>query len=283
MNRYRMVIALALLLAVNAFVLVGVAYNRSGAPDAEISLTERELPLAWSRRADENSGVALTLNWHQHDAEWSWFDRQKLLELGFDGGQLDDPDNLRRRYRTLPVRAYAVLEYEGPAWQEYLAGKRQEQDGLEGQVAAGKMTEEAAARRRKELTVEMRVASRLLAVDVGADPESLRARYPDRSRYLIAPAEVRAVATWPARKDGEKPQRSVHGRIERILTGTIHLPRQFHAQLEQIPDRERLHANRGYYNADDTLRPHYRVRLAAGQRYEPWIVAIEPLAAEALQ
>lgn len=277
MSRYRMLIALALLLAVNAFVLAGVAANRRGTPDATPAMTERELPLAWSWRDDENSGVALTLNWHHHDAEWGWFDRQKLMDLGIDAGRLDDPDSARRYYRSLPVKAYAVLEYAGPAWERFLMDKHAERDGLDDLVVDGKMEVEAAARRHKEIAVELRVASRLFAVDVGADPEALRARYPDRSRYLVAPAEVRAVADWPAGKDGERPQRRVHGRIERILTDTIHLPRPFHAVMAQLPERERLYANRGYYHADDALRPHYRVQLHFGQRYEPWVVAVEPI------
>jgi hypothetical protein len=47
MKRLGLVCALLLLVAVNAFVLAGIATNRSNQPEASLLLTERELPLAY--------------------------------------------------------------------------------------------------------------------------------------------------------------------------------------------------------------------------------------------
>ena len=64
MKRYGIMTALLLLLVVNGIVLGGVYYNRSGIPEATLTMTERELPLAYNYRHKENSGVTLRLNWH---------------------------------------------------------------------------------------------------------------------------------------------------------------------------------------------------------------------------
>ncbi|NJC89239.1 MAG: DUF4824 family protein [Desulfuromonas sp.] len=272
--------ALALLLAVNAFVLTGVAYNRRGTPDATLVMTERELPLAWNWSRAENSGVALQLNWNQPREEWRWFDRAKLAELGITAEGLDEED-ASRRHQSLPVKAFAVLEYEGPAWERFKARVETERTGLDGEVAAARMTAAAAERRRKEIAFALRAGSRLFAVDAGGDAEALRTRYPDRARYLIAPAEVRAVVAWTDKHESEKPERRIHGMIERILIDTVHLPRQFHAPLEGIPERERLHIYGGYYDDEVPARAHYQVQIAFGRRYEPWVESIEPLEAAA--
>ena len=46
MNWRRLGASVGLLVLTNAVVLAGVAYNRSGEPEVEITLTERELPVA---------------------------------------------------------------------------------------------------------------------------------------------------------------------------------------------------------------------------------------------
>jgi hypothetical protein len=53
----------ALILIANVIALAGVAANRSGKPEAVIELTERELRLPYYEMNDENSGLALHLNW----------------------------------------------------------------------------------------------------------------------------------------------------------------------------------------------------------------------------
>ena len=116
MRRAGPVLAAAVVLVANAFALVGVARNRAGAPEAEVLLTERELPLApWS---DDSTGVFLQLEWQRSlrgsRLEMPWFDRAKLESLGFDCSRFEKES--RARYgRLVPRRAYVVLEYDGPA------------------------------------------------------------------------------------------------------------------------------------------------------------------------
>ena len=88
----------ALVLGGNAFALIGVAYNRSGAPDAQVELSERELvsPPRYAIHERENSGLALQIAWRldygpqhtysghvRHRSGAPWLDRDKLKSLGF--------------------------------------------------------------------------------------------------------------------------------------------------------------------------------------------------------
>jgi hypothetical protein len=86
MTRRGLVLAAAVILVTNAFVLLGVARNRAGRSLQTIQLTERELPMNY--RGKEDSGVALRIQWNQYSFamfdQYSWLDRAKLESLGFD-------------------------------------------------------------------------------------------------------------------------------------------------------------------------------------------------------
>ena len=104
MNRRYLYAALGLLLLVNAVVLVGVARNRSGVPDASLTLSERELPLSWDFRDRENTGVSLQLNVNFDNEEQQWFNESKLAELGFDIPH-DREEAQGTRKRVLPKKS----------------------------------------------------------------------------------------------------------------------------------------------------------------------------------
>jgi hypothetical protein len=151
MKRTGLLLAVMLVIVVNLVALSGVWFNRTGAPDAVVTLTERELLLMPSE--DDDSGIALRLSWSSEDPEerWDnpWLDRDKLEELGFNCPPADIDHNVSQ-HRQL----FVVLEY-------------------------------------REEEIEPVEASRLSAVDAGRDPEELRRLYPDRARYIITPADVR--------------------------------------------------------------------------------------------
>jgi hypothetical protein len=275
MNRYGLVTAILLLLVINAFVLAGVAHNRSGTPGASVVLTERELPLAYNYRQDENSGVALRLNWNRQGL--GWFDHDKLAELGFDVEIKDSDEHRNSYYRALPIKAYVVLEYEGQAWEDYRDKQREEIAALPTQVAKGKMEEDAAERRKKELETTLKLASRLFAIDVGQDAAALRNRYPDTEHTIIVSALVRAITNWEKKPGKKKAERIISGRIDELLAKIIHVRRQHHVILEKLPSNERLFGGNRYYNPDSKKRVHYQVRLNFGQRHEPWVEGIEAL------
>ena len=124
-----LLLALVLIVTANAFVLSGVVYNRSGPPDAQVVLTERELALPY-RSHEENSGLALRLDWRVLGEEgdryaWRssppWLTPAKLKALGFD--LPEDPEaraNDRYARTPLPKEVYIVLEQDGPFYRETL-------------------------------------------------------------------------------------------------------------------------------------------------------------------
>ncbi|HYN04263.1 MAG TPA: DUF4824 family protein [Vicinamibacteria bacterium] len=63
MRRAGPVLAAAVVALADLVALMGVARNRAGAPEAEVRLTEREIPLSpWT---DENTGAFLRLEWQR--------------------------------------------------------------------------------------------------------------------------------------------------------------------------------------------------------------------------
>jgi hypothetical protein len=162
--------ALALVVLANAIALSGVAWNRRGAPDATVILTERELKLPRNAGDDEDdTGLALELEWNPRwdsgKAAPELIPAATLHELGFELSPL----------RQEPERtAWVVLEMEGKAWSRWLA-KRREGDCPPRTVST----------------------SRLVAVDAGVSREALRRRHPDRSRFVIVPGVVRETGVVP--------------------------------------------------------------------------------------
>jgi len=276
-SRMHTLIAGAALIAItNAIALSGVAYNRSGAPDSTLKLTQRELPPSYSRfAAAENSGMALSLQWRapirdRGDSEPStlsyrgyggavvWLDKSKLSELGFDVSRPMDTEGGRRWYeRALPREVLLVLEFDGEAYRQALGvvrayAARQE----ELRVAnPGKKEFEDRARRGAELVKqEERDNSRLFAIDAGVDLASLRAKYPDPSKYGI----VRGLVRPGAGLDGTTPQPS--GYVTDLSINDINVPKDLRKLLPETRNRYALPPS-----------SPYDITLAIGRRLEPWI------------
>jgi hypothetical protein len=198
-------LAAALVLAADAFVLVRVAHNRSGPPATAIELTERELRLV--RPFRESTAWFLRLTWGPSARSFrfedgpGWFDKSKLEELGYDcRSPLNDPEAVAR-YRAMPAReAFAVLEYS------------------EGS------------------------GNGLVAVDAGRDFTKLRSKYADTRRYLIAPCLVRLIyqTKWDPVNRREAPGAYLRGTIAELLVSEIAVPpsqRGVFAGLSETADR----------------------------------------------
>jgi len=278
--------AAALVVVVNAVVLAGVAWNRTGEPDARLTLTERELRLERDERREENSGVSLVLvtndlrtaldePWRHPGEAWrhpgeAWLDARTLAALGFDVRPLpeDDGDEPARRYGRQPERrGYVVLQLGGSAWAAWEARAAGTVAAVEREVAAGKATADQLARQREWLARERRTASRLFPVAAGPDAAALRQAWPDRASFLVLPAAFGVSYAYRERaRPAERYQ--VEGAF-RLLTGELQVPRRLQGALPRqalrhVDDRE--HA------------PRFEVILATGRRLEPWIEAVRPLA-----
>lgn len=125
-------LALSVVLLSNAVALGGVWYNRSGEPEAQLLLSERELQRVyggWLR--DEDDGVLrLQLSWQRPGDGWQlpWLDQTKLRELGFSA---TDEQTLNRQ----PARqVWLVLELDGPLYRGQVQQARQALDAAEAEL-----------------------------------------------------------------------------------------------------------------------------------------------------
>src|SRR5262245_25672132 len=94
---------LLIVIVANVAMLIGVVANRSGEPDAVVTMTERELPLRF--RTDRNSAreLEVRIDWTQSFAV-PWLRRQKLEELGFEFGSIPQDATAPEYSRQLPRR-----------------------------------------------------------------------------------------------------------------------------------------------------------------------------------
>lgn len=242
-RRWGVVAGLVLVVASNAVVLAGAAWNRSGTPDATLVLTQREAILPWRRFADD-TGLSLRLNLGGDDQWWEgeatpWLGQEKLAELGFDVSVAADDRHASQFYRgMLPRTVFVALEYDGQAWLDWLGAQEKRPDE------------------------ERHTDSHLFAVDAAQAAATLRQRYPDRSRYAV----VRAVARLHHRaKHKEKPAR-LFGHIERLLVASVHVPLALRSELDAAAEEKQAERR-------------YTATIAFGRRHEPWLVTTQRSAA----
>ena len=265
---------LALLALTNAVALGGAAWNRSGEPDATLRLSERELMLPYMRsdeHEDENSGLALRLQWRtlptlsakrsgcglaeEGGGFPGWLDAGKMRALGF-------PAPPAHRIRPEDEGAYArwqasrsvlvVLEMDGPAYQEALRRAKACADDQAARHARGENKDEP----QSMSALESGAASRLFAIDAGLDAATLRALYPDRTRYAIVRGRVDARMNVDGREG--------RGAIESIGADEVNVPLAWRGVIDGM---------RPYGGRSDNPAAHFQATLALGHRFEPWLVS----------
>jgi hypothetical protein len=282
-RRLTLIAGIVLILVTNAIALLGVAYNRSGEPESQLQLTERELPMSYGGEfASDNSGIALTLTWRVYSGKTSaastpyypyyvasnfgepdWLDRSKLTELGFDVSTPLDAANAERYYeKMLPKEVLLVLEFDGPAYQAARARARRHAQSQTELMAANPGKEEfkqRADRAKQDLRGEERLGSRLFVIDAGLDATALRARYPDRGHYALVRGQIRPVL-------GTGAKRYLTGYVTKLSVDSINVPFAYRDVFEPFAK-----TNRQYQSEVD---PRYETTTAFGKRLEPWIVAV---------
>lgn len=264
---------LALIMISNATALALIYYNRTGEPDARLTLSQRELslPYYFSRFDRENSGVAFKLNWRilnnnvGYASQWgnpAWLNENKLRELGFDTSLATETRNAYRLYsKMLPREAYVVLEFDGPVYKarlKQLLDKFQLQQKLADEHPDDKKLANQVRRARINLDNERNKFSRLFAVDAGVDKTALRNKYPDRDMYIIATGEIRIVLIHK----GKNSPAYLTGRIQRLNIDSITSPYAIRKKLE-------TYMGGNAYRKRQELK--YNIVVAYGKRLEPWI------------
>lgn len=278
-RRHTLIAGLALITITNVVALIGVAYNRSGAPESELRLTQRELRMSWRNTGREDSGLEVELAWRvlQKEKEAAlnpdiyypavgapgWLDASKLAELGFDTSKTQNALLGRRHFdKQLPKAALLVLEFDGPAYQQALkrAQERVEQKAKPGEGARDEGESAMGGNSPAErLNRERNTNSRLFVVDAGLDAAVLRAKYPDRDHYAIVNGRIRVIATG----GDAKPQ--LAGYIDAVSNDQVSVPLEFRNAFG--PD---VLTKRDYGRE---LKTPVGVTLVFGKRFEPWITA----------
>jgi hypothetical protein len=274
MRRRGVLGALALVVATNLVVLAGVAWNRRGAPEAALDLTEREAPLGFIEK--EDSGLAFRLDWRMElpGAEHDELDRDRLEALGFDCHvPPDDPSAELFYSKALPLQRFAVLENEGDAWARHLARQEREVEATRLKVEQRLEGEPALKNAREALDRERRLGSRLFVVDAGTDAAALRRLYPDRARDAVVPALVRLWLNTPWDEKANKPGKPIlKGSVSQILVDGIHVARRFRPGLAAAL---RAPSEPEYPDANVRDRPpRYRATVKFGRRLEPWVATV---------
>lgn len=269
-----------LVLLANAVALAGVAWNRSGEPEASLMLTERELqlPARW-RYNRENSGLALALRWrvvpergpdrepilHQQ-ATWSdvhWLDADKLVALGFELDESPDWPGYRRS-RLQQREVWLALELDGPAHARSVQQAREHLFQARRDLAESPdvYLHQKRAENAEQHFVHVRDEwSRLVAIDADLDAGQLRARHPDREHVAIVRGRVRP--GWRGKAPDSAGKGEWRGHIEAVSISSVHVPRHLRQTFDPLLET-------GAPNRDD----HYQVTLAWGRRLEPWIVDV---------
>jgi hypothetical protein len=242
-------IAAVVVIVSNVYTLGNAGFNRKGDSEAVMELTERELRLA--PREAENTAMALRLAWTDpaNGRESGWFDSAKLAGIGFDC-RLPVTAGNAVHYRAVPPRAtYAALEYEGDAWQRYVAG--------------------LATSEERESAVRL---PRLVLIDVGNDARVLRALHPDRRRTVIVPA----VASLAFVQNGPRPP-FLKGRVTSVYPAELNVPRGLRPGLESMPARALTAFDDRFGRSGQALagEPRYRVIVKWGRSLEPWIENVQ--------
>jgi hypothetical protein len=272
MRRPGLLVAVAIVLVANGAMLWAIRQNRTGPADAELLLTERELRLP--APGSESAGLALSLTWRRPNdvsdddmPRPDWFDREKLRAIGFDCSVPPGDARAAAHYafpRTLPREVYAVLEFRADQMPVAapVPGAGTGAPGLGARAGTARLEPITEADRAR--------LSRLAPIDVGADPAELRRRYPDRARYIVAPAmaELRLI---PDR--GGAPAH-LAGTVTATMPIDVWVPKDRRALLDRLQAADK---GQGRPWMRLTHDPRYQVALKYGSRLEPWVERVEPL------
>jgi hypothetical protein len=204
------------------------------------------------------------------EQSWRWFNRRnvtvekmQLEELNFPtehncGCATSAPNCRVKRSSRFERKAWVALEYNGPAYQQYLEQlenyrSRKEQDfGPHPTEESQKQLESLDERVEKAKYRE----SRLYAVDIAAAREPLEKRYAYSGRHLILQAVVNPQLSC------EQP---VTIYISKILTELIYVPRPYRKFFRQFEQNRFLQELEVF---------PFNAQIAYGKLAEPWLTRI---------
>ncbi|KRW61892.1 DUF4824 family protein [Pseudomonas sp. TTU2014-080ASC] len=268
-SRNALLMGLALVVGVNAAVLVGAYSNREQPADSVLTLSNRELGSSLRSQAGLSTRTVnlwLGYRWFGQSAQESRIPAEHLPDLGFavDPGQggCELMDSQRRQVRT----GFLVLEMNGMAYRRSLDEARAVQRQAAAQLRAKPQSEalqKALKEADKALSHELNVASRLFAVDLGLDRQALRAQYSDTSRYAVIGAQFRLGVA--ASYNGE--QECSYYAYARPVVQRISVPRNY----------RHIFTDDAWVSGQQGERA-FTASIAWGSRLEPWLLSAQRLA-----
>lgn len=285
-SRRLFVFAFLILFAANIIVLLGVYFNRSGEPESKLILTERELRTPFQLNK-ENSGFSLQILWKSIGRKYGmnefsnpyspiWLDKKKLEELGFDLNKLKGQDYIYEFPIPTTKEVFIVLEYDGDAFHETIKNAKKnllEKEKIFKANPNDETLEEKYKVAKEAVKTKLKSETRLYAIDAGLSPDLLRKKYTDRSRYIITKAIIQTVYDFN--------NNDFWGRISKLSIRNIYVPLKYRKVIDSVIDwKQRTDGFLGVYNIYYT--PRFKVELAYGKQYEPWIVSIKPITEDTL-
>ena len=272
----RFLCIIAVVLVANGAALAVVARNARGAPDAVLTLTEREMRV--TNLGSDTTGMTLAFEWDRdRSVAWvvvadrpvlPWFDRAKLTSIGFDCSMDPNAPGAVEYYSgpgLTPRTTYLVFEYDANA------GAQAEPQGARGVEPQQPGSAPAPAGQAPE---DNTYAPRLRPVDAGNDPHGLRARYADRHRYLLTAGVVRLRVI---RAGGHQPAR-LEGLILEVLPSQVYVPQALQQTIVRALGER---GNRDYPGHLLKQAPRYEVTVEYGRSLLPRVVGARMLAGAA--
>jgi hypothetical protein len=238
----RMLVPALTTLLVVVSLIAASGWNRSGEPVHRLTLSERELPLAWAGR-DGERGTRFRI---EHEGRFdpldarNWLTVERLRALGFVSDVMPGAPEAAETYRRmLPKTAWVAFEYDGQAWRD---------------IERRRELERSADANRYMYYPQ----SRLVPVDASLDRDALVGRYP--SGHLVLRASIHIGYLDPANKGP-----LVYGYIRRLIPDTVSMPRELAARLSGLPAQ------------DPKNQPRYEVDLAVGHLGIPYVMDVRRL------
>ncbi|MEA2100055.1 MAG: DUF4824 family protein [Campylobacterota bacterium] len=248
------ILSFIFIIFINSLILYGVMENRLESPTAEITLTQRELTIPYNYKNKESS-LSLRINWrivqnkkHGYN-QAKWLDCFNLEELNFKPEDIVQVFPKSYYKDRLTKEVLIVLEYNGKAYQKSL-------EKLHHKIKYSRGTRKEDA--LKDLRDEQHKNSRLFAIDAGLEYQTLRDKYKDKSKFIIAKGIIKVRYTEKNRNKINK-ELQINSYISSLSIKNIYVPLKHRKPFESIKK----------------LKPKYLVDLKYGTNLEPYIVSVK--------
>lgn len=266
MKRF-LAIGLIILIGTNIAVLSHVFINRATDTTTQLTLTERELPLPYAGRfQQENSGLSLKIKWRtptKPEERYVPYGRQALpiteealVRLGFA------PHELKNNYWETAQELFWAFEFNGPLHQvEVTKAAKRYQDALASyQAVASQENKRKSENYKKDWQKEKASRSRLFVLEASASYQELKAKFNHKNKQGNHLLITKGLA---------KPYYNSHDNtyslvLQSLSVNQIMVPTYLNQKLTKL----------NVSNKEATPLPRYEVVVHWGSQFEPWIEEI---------